>query len=188
MEIATPELQMEQQELQAVSAALNRVQAVIEFDLQGRILHANENFLRTVGYRLDEIQGQHHRMFCEPAYAASPAYQAFWAKLGNGEFDSGEYKRIGKGGREVWIRASYNPVLDASGTPYKVIKFATDITEERGRQAEFESKVRAMDLAQAVIEFNLDGTVLTANDNFLKTLGYSLDDIRGQHHRMSSSE
>lgn len=184
MEIATPELQMEQQELQAVSAALNRVQAVIEFDLQGRILHANENFLRTVGYRLDEIQGQHHRMFCEPAYAASPAYQAFWAKLGNGEFDSGEYKRIGKGGREVWIRASYNPVLDANGTPYKVIKFATDITEERGRQAEFESKVRAMDLAQAVIEFNLDGTVLTANDNFLKTLGYSLDDIRGQHHRM----
>ncbi|VVE74754.1 chemotaxis protein [Pandoraea anapnoica] len=184
MEIATPEFQMEQQELHAVTAALNRVQAVIEFDLQGRILHANENFLQTVGYRLDEIQGQHHRMFCEPDYTASNAYRDFWAKLGRGEFDSGEYKRLGKGGREVWIRASYNPVFDANGVAYKVIKFATDVTADRTRQAEFEGKVRAMDIAQAVIEFNLDGTVITANDNFLKTLGYSLDDIRGKHHRM----
>ncbi|VVE21408.1 methyl-accepting chemotaxis protein [Pandoraea terrigena] len=184
MEIATPEFQMEQQELEAVSAALNRVQAVIEFDLQGRILHANENFLQTVGYRLDEIQGQHHRIFCEPDYAASGAYREFWAKLDRGEFDAGEYKRIGKGGREVWIRASYNPVFDTHGAPYKVIKFATDITADRARQAEFEGKVRAMDLAQAVIEFNLDGTVITANDNFLSALGYSLDEIRGKHHRM----
>ncbi|MCI3204859.1 MULTISPECIES: methyl-accepting chemotaxis protein [Pandoraea] len=184
MEIATPEFQMEQQELQAVTAALNRVQAVIEFDLQGRILHANENFLQTVGYRLDEIQGQHHRMFCEPDYAASSAYRDFWAKLGRGQFDAGEYKRLGKGGREVWIRASYNPVFDANGVAYKVIKFATDVTADRTRQAEFEGKVRAMDIAQAVIEFNLDGTVITANDNFLKTLGYSLDEIRGKHHRV----
>ncbi|MDN4572586.1 chemotaxis protein [Pandoraea cepalis] len=184
MEIATPELQMEQQELQAVSAALNRVQAVIEFDLQGQILHANENFLQTVGYQLDEIRGQHHRIFCESDYAASGAYRDFWAKLGRGELDAGEYKRIGKGGREVWIRASYNPVFDAHGTAYKVIKFATDITADRARQAEFEGKVRAMDLAQAVIEFNLDGTVIAANDNFLNTLGYSLDEIRGKHHRM----
>ncbi|VVE17446.1 methyl-accepting chemotaxis protein [Pandoraea soli] len=184
MEIATPELQMEQQELQAVSAALNRVQAVIEFDLQGQILHANENFLQTVGYQLDEIRGQHHRIFCESDYVASGAYRDFWAKLGRGEFDAGEYKRIGKGGREVWIRASYNPVFDTHGTAYKVIKFATDITADRARQAEFEGKVRAMDLAQAVIEFNLDGTVIAANDNFLNTLGYSLDEIRGKHHRM----
>ncbi|AKC68496.1 chemotaxis protein [Pandoraea oxalativorans] len=184
MEIATPEFQMEQQELQAVTAALNRVQAVIEFDLQGRVLHANENFLHTLGYRLDEIQGQHHRMFCEPEYTASNAYREFWAKLGRGDFDSGEYKRLGKGGREVWIRASYNPVFDPNGVPYKVIKFATDVTADRTRQAEYEGKVRAMDIAQAVIEFNLDGTVITANDNFLKTLGYSLDDVRGKHHRM----
>ncbi len=184
MEIATPDLQMEQQELQAVSAALNRVQAVIEFDLQGQILHANENFLQTVGYQLDEIRGQHHRIFCESDYVASGAYRDFWAKLGRGELDAGEYKRIGKGGREVWIRASYNPVFDAHGTAYKVIKFATDITADRARQAEFEGKVRAMDLAQAVIEFNLDGTVIAANDNFLNTLGYSLDEIRGKHHRM----
>ncbi|AKM30208.1 chemotaxis protein [Pandoraea faecigallinarum] len=184
MEIATPEFQMEQQELQAVTAALNRVQAVIEFDMHGRVLHANENFLQTLGYRLDEIQGQHHRIFCDPDYVASAAYREFWAKLGRGDFDTGEYKRLGKGGREVWIRASYNPVFDANGVPYKVIKFATDVTTDRTRQAEFEGKVRAMDLAQAVIEFHLDGTVITANDNFLKTLGYSLDEVRGKHHRM----
>ncbi|VVE58349.1 Biofilm dispersion protein BdlA [Pandoraea iniqua] len=184
MEIATPEFQMEQQELQAISAALNRVQAVIEFDLQGRVMHANDNFLQTLGYRLDEIQGQHHRMFCEADYAASEAYRDFWAKLGRGEFDSGEYKRVAKGGREVWIRASYNPVFDANGVPYKVIKFATDVTADRARQAEFESKVRAIGVSQAVIEFQLDGTVLTANDNFLQALGYSLDEIKGQHHRM----
>ncbi|WP_087686221.1 MULTISPECIES: methyl-accepting chemotaxis protein [unclassified Pandoraea] len=184
MEIATPEFQMEQQELQAISAALNRVQAVIEFDLQGRVMHANDNFLQTLGYRLDEIQGQHHRMFCEPDYAASEAYRDFWAKLGRGEFDSGEYKRVAKGGREVWIRASYNPVFDANGVPYKVIKFATDVTADRARQAEFESKVRAIGVSQAVIEFQLDGTVLNANDNFLQALGYSLDEIKGQHHRM----
>ncbi|VVE37658.1 chemotaxis protein [Pandoraea terrae] len=184
MEIATPDLQMEQQELEAVSAALNRVQAVIEFDLNGIVLHANDNFLRTLGYSLDEIRGQHHRLFCEPEYAASEAYRAFWAKLNRGEFDSGEYRRLGRGGREIWIQASYNPVLDASGRPYKVIKFATDITQQRRQNAEYEGRVRAIDLAQAVIEFNLDGTVIQANDNFLRTLGYSLDDVRGKHHRM----
>ncbi|WP_287497496.1 methyl-accepting chemotaxis protein [Pandoraea sp. CB10b_02] len=184
MEIATPEFQMEQQELQAISAALNRVQAIIEFDMQGHVLHANDNFLKTLGYSLDEIEGKHHRMFCDPEYAGSSAYQDFWARLNRGEFDSGEYRRIGKGGREVWIQASYNPVMDAEGRPYKVVKFASDITAQRRQTAEFEGKVRAIDLAQAVIEFNLDGTVITANDNFLKTLGYTLDDIRGKHHRL----
>lgn len=184
MEIATPEFQMEQQELQAISAALNRVQAIIEFDMQGHVLHANDNFLKTLGYSLDEIEGKHHRMFCDPEYAGSSAYRDFWARLNRGEFDSGEYRRIGKGGREVWIQASYNPVMDAEGRPYKVVKFASDITAQRRQTAEFEGKVRAIDLAQAVIEFNLDGTVITANDNFLKTLGYTLDDIRGKHHRL----
>ncbi|MBN4667959.1 PAS domain-containing methyl-accepting chemotaxis protein [Pandoraea nosoerga] len=184
MEIATPEFQMEQQELQAISAALNRVQAIIEFDMQGHVLHANDNFLKTLGYSLDEIEGKHHRMFCDPEYAGSSAYRDFWARLNRGEFDSGEYRRIGKGGREVWIQASYNPVMDAEGRPYKVVKFASDITAQRRQAAEFEGKVRAIDLAQAVIEFNLDGTVITANDNFLKTLGYTLDDIRGKHHRL----
>ncbi len=164
--------------------ALNRVQAVIEFALDGTILTANENFLRTVGYSLEEIQGRHHRMFCDPAYAASAEYQALWARLARGEFEAGEYRRLAKGGREVWINASYNPIFDASGAPFKVVKFASDVTETRMRNAEFEGKLAAINKAQAAIEFNLDGTVITANDNFLQTLGYTLDEVKGRHHRM----
>lgn len=164
--------------------ALNRVQAVIEFNLDGTIIQANENFLNTVGYSLDEIKGKHHRMFCDPTYGISNAYQNFWQRLGRGEFDAAEYKRIGKNGREIWINASYNPIFDASGKPYKVVKFATDITASKTQQAEFEGKLKAISKAQAIIEFNLDGTIITANDNFLGTLGYSLDEIKGKHHRM----
>jgi methyl-accepting chemotaxis protein len=171
-------------ELQAIHAALNRVQAVIEFDMDGKILHANDNFLRAVGYTLDEVQGRHHAIFCEQEYAASPAYKQFWAHLGAGEFDQGEYKRLAKGGREIWINASYNPIMDAHGKPYKVIKFATDITETRMRNAEYEGKVSAIGKAQAVIEFDMGGHVLNANENFLDVMGYFLDDIKGEHHRI----
>ena len=188
MEYATPECQIELHELRAVSAALNRVQAVIEFDLQGIILNANDNFLKTLGYRLEEIRGQHHRMFCEPAYTESIAYRQFWEKLGRGEFDEGEYRRIARGGREVWIRASYNPVLDEAGKACKVVKFATDVTAARLQNAEYEGKVRAMDKAQAVIEFDPSGKVQVANQNFLDALGYRLDEIQGQHHRMFCEE
>ncbi len=168
----------------AIINAFNRVQAVIEFNLDGTIVSANENFLKTLGYSLDEIQGKHHRMFCDPAYAESAQYQAFWQKLRRGECDSGEYCRVGKGGKAVWIYASYNPLFDANGKPYKVVKFATDITETKLRSAEFEGKIKAIGKAQAIIEFNLDGTVITANENFLKTLGYSLDEIKGKHHSL----
>ncbi|MYN25235.1 methyl-accepting chemotaxis protein [Duganella levis] len=171
-------------ELQAIHAALNRVQAVIEFDLEGKILHANENFLRVLGYSLAEVQGRHHSMFCEPEFAASPTYKQFWAKLGAGEYEHGEYKRLAKGGREIWINASYNPIMDADGKPYKVIKFATDITDTRMRNAEYEGKVSAIGKAQAVIEFDMGGHVLAANENFLDVMGYFLDDIKGEHHRM----
>jgi methyl-accepting chemotaxis protein len=171
-------------ELQAIHAALNRVQAVIEFDLDGKILHANDNFLRVLGYALAEVQGQHHSMFCEPEFAASPAYIQFWARLAKGEFEQGEYKRVAKDGREIWIQASYNPVMDADGKPYKVIKFATDITANRLRNAEYEGKVSAISKAQAVIEFDMQGHVLSANDNFLEVMGYYLDDIKSEHHRM----
>jgi len=171
-------------ELQGLVNALDRVQAVIEFNLDGTVLTANENFLKTLGYSLDEIQGKHHRMFCDPTYTSTPEYQAFWQKLARGEFESAEYKRIGKGGKEVWINASYNPVFDESGKPYKVVKFATDITDIKLKNADFEGKINAISKAQAVIEFNLDGSVLTANENFLKTLGYSITDIKGKHHRM----
>ena len=171
-------------DLQAINTALNRVQAVIEFELDGTILHANENFLRVVGYTLAEVQGKHHAIFCDPEYVKTDEYSNFWAKLGRGEFDQGEYKRRAKDGREVWINASYNPILDADGKPYKVIKFATDITALKKRNVEYEGKVSAIGKAQAVIEFDMQGNVLEANENFLAVMDYDLSDIQGEHHRM----
>jgi methyl-accepting chemotaxis protein len=162
--------------------AVSKSQAVIEFNLDGTVQTANENFLKTLGYSLDEIKGKHHRMFCDPKEANSAEYSAFWAKLNRGEFDSGEYKRIGKGGKEVWINASYNPIIDMNGKVMKVVKFATDVTAEKLRNIEFSSTLEAVSKAQAVIEFNMDGTVITANQNFLATLGYGIDEIRGKHH------
>ena len=109
-------------------------------------------------------------------------YRLFWEKLGRGEYDAGQYKRVGKGGKEVWIQASYNPILDASGKAFKVVKYATDITDQKMRSADFEGQLAAIGKAQAVITFSLDGRILSANDNFLKAMGYSLDEIKGQHH------
>jgi methyl-accepting chemotaxis protein len=188
MEHSTPERQLELHELSAVSAALNRVQAVIEFDLHGIILHANDNFLATLGYTLDEVRGKHHKIFCDPEYVQSAAYRQFWEKLGRGEFDRGEYRRLARDGREVWINASYNPVIGEDGRPYKVIKFATDVTAIKQQHAEYEGRIRAIDKAQAVIEFDTGGNVLQANQNFLDTLGYRLDEIQGRHHRMFCDE
>jgi methyl-accepting chemotaxis protein len=153
---------------------------VIEFNMDGSIVTANQNFLNALGYRLDEIQGKQHSMFVPVAQRDSADYRAFWAALNRGEFQAGEYKRIAKGGREIWIEASYNPVLDGSGKPLKVVKFATDVTRRKLRGMADASKIAASDRAQAVIEFNLDGTVRTANGNFLKALGYSLDEIKGK--------
>jgi len=164
--------------------AINRVQAVIEFTLDGSIVGANDNFLQTMGYSLDEVSGHHHRLFCEPAYAASPAYASFWSQLSAGQRHSGVYKRRHKSGRDVWINASYNPVFGPDGKVLKVVKYATDVTEETRRNAEFEGRMAALDRAQAVIEFDLDGRIVHANDNFLEVMGYALDDLRGNHHRM----
>ncbi len=173
-----------EQEFQSKIDAIGKSQAVIEFNMDGTIITANENFLNTVGYSLEEIQGKHHRMFCEPEYASSPDYEAFWEKLNRGKFDSGEYKRIGKNGKEIWIRATYNPLFDLNETPYKVVKYAADKTPQKIAEAEFQSKIDAIGKSQAVIEFNMDGTIITANDNFLNGLGYRLDEIQGEHHRM----
>lgn len=164
--------------------ALDRVQAIIEFELDGTVITANENFLTTTGYTLEEIQGQHHRIFCDPEHAASSEYKSLWQKLGAGQAEADDFRRFGKGGKEVWINASYNPVFDADGKPVKVVKFATDITESKNKNAEYTAKLAAISKAQAVIEFELDGTIITANENFLKTTGYSLDEIRGKHHRI----
>jgi methyl-accepting chemotaxis protein len=168
----------------AKSAAIDRSQAVIEFKLDGTIIDANKNFLNALGYTLAEIQGKNHSMFVEPDMRGSAAYREFWAGLNRGEFQAAHYKRMGKGGREVWIQASYNPVLDAGGKPVSVIKFATDITAQKNRNIEDAGKIAAIGRAQAVIEFEMDGTIITANQNFLDALGYSLAEIRGKHHSM----
>jgi methyl-accepting chemotaxis protein len=164
--------------------AINRAQAIVEFDLTGRILHANEHFLRVMDYTLEEIRGKHHRIFCDPAYAASNEYVEFWHRLGRGEYEGAEYKRFGKNGKERWIQASYNPIFDLDGKPWKIVKFAYDITETKARNAEFEGKVNAINRAQSVIELDLTGHILNANANFLNLMGYSLDQLRGKHHRM----
>ncbi|TGD98020.1 PAS domain S-box protein [Methylobacterium nonmethylotrophicum] len=170
-------------DVEGKQAALDRSQAIIEFNLDGTVLTANENFLAVLGYRLEEIRGQHHRLFVDPAEQGAE-YERFWASLRRGEFQQAEYRRIAKGGREVWIQATYNPVLDACGRLTRVVKFSTDITARKLRNADVEGKQAALDRSQAIIEFNLDGTVLTANENFLAVLGYRLEEIRGQHHRL----
>ncbi len=172
------------QNMKGVMDAIDKTYACIEFNLDGTIMTANDNFLKTLGYSLEEIKGQHHRMFCDPAYTNTGEYSAFWQKLNRGEFDANIYRRIGKGGKEIWIQASYNPIKDEMGRTFKVVKIATDITVEKNRNAEFEGKLNAINKAQAAIEFNLDGTIITANDNFLNCLGYRLEEIKGQHHRM----
>lgn len=171
-------------EMQAILNALDKSQAVIQFNMDGIIITANENFLNTLGYTLPEIQGKHHRMFVESAYESSAEYRKFWDLLRNGEFQSAQYKRLGKGAREVWIQASYNPIMDKSGKPVKVVKYATDITDQVMQSADYKGQIDAIGKAQAVIHFNLDGTIQWANENFLDVLGYRLDEIQGKHHRM----
>ncbi|WP_315755305.1 MULTISPECIES: PAS domain-containing methyl-accepting chemotaxis protein [unclassified Bradyrhizobium] len=165
-------------------AAIGRSQAVIEFDLDGTIVTANDNFLNALGYSLPEIQGKHHSMFVPPEERNGAAYREFWAALNRGEYQAAEYKRIGKGGKEVWIQASYNPVFDQSGRPFKVVKFATDVTAQKLRNSDLAGQIAAISKSQAVIEFELDGTIINANDNFLQALGYTLSEIKGRHHSM----
>ena len=166
------------------AAAIDRAQAVVEFDLSGKVIDANANFLAVMGYDREAVIGQPHRMFCDAGYAASPEYADLWARLRNGEFVSNVFKRIASGGREVWIRATYNPILDIEGNPRKIVKFAYDITDQKRRDVEFEGRARAIDRAQGIIEFAMDGTILDANANFLALTGYTLDEIRGRHHRV----
>ena len=165
-------------------AAIDRAQAVIEFKLDGTIVTANDNFLKALGYSLNEIKGKHHSMFVLPRDRDSAAYREFWAALNRGEYQAAEYKRIGKGGKEVWILASYNPMLDEKGKPFGVVKFATDVTEQKLRNADLSGQIAAIGKSQAVIEFNMDGTIINANDNFLHALGYTLGEIKGKHHSM----
>lgn len=161
-----------------IMESLSRSQAIIKFTPDGHILTANQNFLSVTGYDLVEIQGKHHRMFVDPVFASSQSYHDFWLALNRGEFQSAEYKRFGKNGREFWIQATYNPVLDDDGKVVKIIKLATDISAQK------KSQIEIQDRSQAVIEFQPDGTILEANEMFLSTVQYSLAEIQGKHHRM----
>jgi methyl-accepting chemotaxis protein len=163
--------------------AISKSQAVIEFDLSGKILKANPNFCAALGYELADIVGKHHRIFCQPEFVASREYQDFWADLARGKYDAREYCRVRKDGAEIWIQASYNPVF-RSGKPYKVIKIATDITAVKIKAAEDANKLAAISRSQAVIEFTPAGNILTANENFCQALGYDASEIIGKHHRL----
>jgi len=166
-------------DLRAQSAALNRSQAVIDFKTDGTILHANENFLKTLGYSLADIQGQHHRMFCDPIYTQSGEYREFWAALNRGEFQAGEFCRIAKSGKEVWIIASYNPVFDDAGKVVKVTKFATDITASK---TELKVRTDIMNMTSIVSEADLKGDILNVNEKFLQVSKYGRDELIGKGH------
>jgi methyl-accepting chemotaxis protein len=168
----------------AVLGVISREQAIIEFNPDGTIISANENFQNALGYKLNEIVGKHHSMFCDPDFTRTNEYRAFWDKLGRGQFDANKYKRVTKAGKEIWIQASYNPIVDRSGKVVKVIKFAIDITEQEVAAQEARGTLDALGREQAVIEFTPDGTVIAANSNFQSALGYSLGEIVGKHHSM----
>nr|WP_122523977.1 PAS domain-containing methyl-accepting chemotaxis protein [Pseudomonas viridiflava] len=163
--------------------ALEKSMAVVELDLDGRILRANDNFLTAMGYRAEELPGKTHRDFCEPEMARSREYADLWASLRAGKFISGTFKRVGKNGKSVWLEASYNPVVDTQGKVIKVVKYALDVTQKVMLENETHSKIKAVDRAMAVCEFDPAGHVLTANDNFLHVMGFSLTDIKGKHHK-----
>ena len=169
---------------QSVLTALDRSQAIIELTPDGRILAVNDNFCRTMGYTANELVGREHRLLCNPAFVASPDYAALWSQLRRGDFFKGLIKRRHQSGRDIWLQATYNPILDNRGQVAKVVKFASDATAQVTEAAGQKAMVQAIERSTAVIEFNLDGTVLRANDNFLRTLGYASNEIVGRHHRL----
>jgi methyl-accepting chemotaxis protein len=171
-------------ELRAKWAALGRTQAVIELDLDGIILAVNDLVLANNGYRLEELIGRHHRLLVDAEHAASPEYAAFWESLRAGRPQTSEFKRIGKNGKEFWIRASYHPILDERGSPYKAVGFAIDVTKSKLRSVDAEGQLAAINTSHAVVEFDLQGTILAANQNFLAMTGYHAEEVKGRHHRM----
>jgi len=168
--------------------AIGRSQSVIALDMQGNVLDANENYLKMMGYTLDEIKGKHQSIFVDEDFSRTVEYRDLWTRLSRGEYLLGEYKRLAKGRREVWVQASYNPIPDKDGKPYKVVQYSTEITAQKVANADYAGQIAAIRKSQAVIEFNMDGTILNANDNFLRALGYSLDEVKGRHHSMFVEE
>ncbi|QEL20586.1 methyl-accepting chemotaxis protein [Limnoglobus roseus] len=178
------DVKVQQLEFNSRLEAISRSMAFVELGTDGRILSANENFCKTMGYTLNEIKGQHHRMFVDADYANSAEYRTFWEKLNRGEFEISSYKRLAKGGREVWLHGSYNPILDFEGKVVKIIKYVSDHTAAVVRNADIEGQLAAISRAQAIIEFRLDGTIVAANENFLSVTGYRLDEVQSRNHSM----
>ena len=178
------EAEIERQNAKGILAAINSAYAYIEYDLKGQVTSANENFLKILGYRLEEIKGQHHRLFCDQTYTNSPEYRQFWADLNAGQSKADTFKRVSKDGREVWTQAVYAPVKDEMGRVMKIVSIASDVTAAKVEAINNERQLAEANRNQAVIEFDNRGTILNANDNFLTCLGYSLDEIKAQHHRM----
>ena len=169
-------------------AAIRKSHVVIEYTLDGTILDVNENFEQLFGYSRQELVGGNASLFVDEATRQSAAYKDIWERLKRGETYAAETKRITKDGRELWIEASYNPIPDLNGKPYKVVNYSTDVTRRRLQSQDYQSQLAAINKSQAVIEFQMDGTVIQANDNFLKALGYTLDEIKGRHHSMFVDE
>ncbi|QSE97582.1 PAS domain S-box protein [Fulvivirga lutea] len=178
------EMERKQLEMQGTMNAINSTSAFIEFDIDGNVVVANDLFLQTTKYSLEEIEGKHHRIFCDKEYANSREYTIFWNELKAGKSQTGEFKRIAKDGTEIWLLASYTPVLNGQGEVMKFIKLANDITESKLKNADTSGQLEAISKSYATIEFDLDGNIQTANDNFLNTVGYSLNEVQGKHHRM----
>ncbi|MEL6767426.1 MAG: PAS domain-containing methyl-accepting chemotaxis protein [Pseudomonadota bacterium] len=165
-------------------AAIYKSQAVVEFDVNGRVMDANETFCKMLGYARSEVVGKHHAMLCDKQYVETNDYREFWRRVSAGDYEVGEFPRITKEGQTVWLQATYNPLFDPSGAPASVIMFATDITENKVRNVETDAKLVAIEVSQGVAEFDVTGTVLHFNDNFLRVMGYTLSEVVGQHHRM----
>lgn len=164
--------------------ALRQSMAIIEFTPDGIILDANPAFLDVVQYRLEEVVGKHHRLFCSPSLSESHAYQEFWQRLRQGEYFSDRFPRLSRDGREVWLEATYMPIRDAQGAVVKVMKIATNITRQVATEHMHQSYIKAIARSMAVIEFNLDGEVVSTNQNFLDLMGYRREEVVGQHHRI----
>ncbi len=171
-------------EANAKLAAISRSMAMIEFDRNGVILDANLNFCKTMGYSVEEVRGKHHRIFCEEAYTHTETYAKLWRDLARGEALSGTFMRLNKRGEQVWLEASYMPVLDSSNQVLSVIKVASDISARVHHEHENQSLIDAISRSMAVIEFTPQGQIINANDNFLRTVQYSREEIIGQHHSM----
>ncbi|WP_368029579.1 methyl-accepting chemotaxis protein [Arcobacter sp. s6] len=162
--------------------------AVISFSPDGIILDANHNFLNALGYSENEVLGKHHKMFCDNKLVNSKEYSDFWANLKKGTVQTSEFKRIRKDGKSIFIQASYTPIKDNSGKVYKVIKFAQDVTAKKLEDLYYKGQIQAIGKSQAIIDFDMNGIILNANENFLNTIGYSLDEIKGKHHSMFCEE